>query len=86
MKRSFSILRIAAIAAVVAGLAGVVAWHQGLFQPFGLYRPSNSLMVIVNIHPNNPVQLPANRASASGWTGRFVRWIGYRRLVPGGCG
>lgn len=47
MKKSFSILRVGAIAAVLIGLAGVVAWRQGLFQLFGLYRPSNSLMIIV---------------------------------------
>ena len=47
MKKSFSILRVGVIAAVLIGLAGLVAWRQGLFQPFGLYRPSNALMIIV---------------------------------------
>ena len=47
MKRSFSIWRVSIVLVVVVALAGVFAWRQGLFQPFGLYRPSNSLMVIV---------------------------------------
>ncbi len=47
MKRTFNIWRVLIIAGVVAVLAGVVAWRQGIFQPFGLYRPANSLMVIV---------------------------------------
>ena len=47
MKKSFSILRVGAIAAVLIGLAGLVAWRQGLFQPFAFYRNSNSLIVIL---------------------------------------
>ena len=47
MKRSLSIGRVVAVAGIAVVLAGMVAWRQGLFQPFGLYRPSNSLMIIV---------------------------------------
>jgi hypothetical protein len=46
MKRPFSIWRVLVAAAVCIVLAGGLAWQQGFFQPFGLYRPSNSLMVI----------------------------------------
>lgn len=47
MKHSFRIGRVVAIALLLIGVAAVVAWRQGLFQPLGLYRPANSLMVIV---------------------------------------
>jgi hypothetical protein len=47
MKRSSRILRVALIAVVLVAVAGMVAWRQGILQPLGLYRPSNSLMVIV---------------------------------------
>lgn len=47
MKHSFRIWRILLIAAVLIAVAGIVAWQKGIFQPFGVYRPANSLMVIV---------------------------------------
>ena len=47
MKRSFSIWRIAVVATAVGVVGALLAWRQGIFQPFGLYRPSNSLMVIL---------------------------------------
>jgi hypothetical protein len=47
MKSSFRIWRVLAIVAVLIGVAAVAAWRQGIFQPFGLYRPANSLMVIL---------------------------------------
>ena len=47
MKQSFRIWRVLLIAAALVAVAGIVAWRQGIFQPFGLHRPANSLMVIV---------------------------------------
>jgi hypothetical protein len=47
MKKSFRVWRVVVVAAVLIVAAGVVAWRQGVLQPFGLYRPTNSLMVIV---------------------------------------
>ena len=47
MKKQFSILRILVVTAVVIVMAGGVAWYKGYFQPFGFYRPSNSLMVLM---------------------------------------
>jgi hypothetical protein len=35
------------VSAMLIVAAGVVAWRQGVLQPFGLYRPTNSLMVVV---------------------------------------
>jgi hypothetical protein len=46
MKRPFSIRRVLALVTAVILVLGGIAWQQGFFQPFGLYRPSNSLMVI----------------------------------------
>ncbi len=45
-RRSFNIWRVLAVVAVVVVVVGVIAWHRGFLQPFGLYRPANSLMVI----------------------------------------
>ena len=47
MKKSFSIFRVTAAVAVLIVAAGLFAWRQGLLQPFGVFRPANSLMVIV---------------------------------------
>jgi hypothetical protein len=47
MKRSFNLPRIVIIAGVAVIVAGIIGWWQGLFQQFGLYRPKNSLMIIV---------------------------------------
>jgi hypothetical protein len=47
MKRSSRILRVAVIVIVLVAVAGIIAWRQGILRPLGLYRPSNSLMVIV---------------------------------------
>ncbi len=47
MRSSFRPWRVAAVAAVLIVAAGAIAWRQGIFQPFGLYRPANSLMVLV---------------------------------------
>lgn len=47
MKRSFNIWRVVVVTGIAVVLAGLVAWRQGLLQPLGLYRSSNSLMIIV---------------------------------------
>lgn len=47
MRRSVKIWRVAAVTAAVLVIIGGVAWYKGALQPFGLYRPSNSLMVIM---------------------------------------
>jgi hypothetical protein len=47
MKRSSRMLRVAMLVIVLVAAAGIIAWRQGILQPLGLYRPSNSLMVIV---------------------------------------
>jgi len=47
MKKSFRVWRVVVVAAVLTVAAGVVAWRSGVLQPLGLYRPANSLMVIV---------------------------------------
>ena len=47
MKRSFSVWRVLAVTGIVIIIAGAVAWHQGLLQPPGGYRPQNSLVVIM---------------------------------------
>ena len=47
MKRSFNIWRVFAIAALLAIVAGTIAWQQGVFQLFGAYRPANSLIIIL---------------------------------------
>ncbi len=45
-KRSFKIWRILAVVLAVVLIAGGIAWNKGLLQPFGAYRPANSIMVI----------------------------------------
>ena len=47
MSRSFRVWRILVIVAVLIGIAAAVAWRSGILQPFGVYRPANSLIVIV---------------------------------------
>lgn len=47
MDRLFNIGRVAVAVTAAIMIGGVVAWRQGVFQPFGFYRPSNSLMVIL---------------------------------------
>jgi hypothetical protein len=47
MRHSFRFWRVVAIAAVLVAAAGMIAWWQGVLQPFGVYRPANSLIVIV---------------------------------------
>ncbi len=46
MKRSFRMWRVALITIILVAAAGIFIWRQGILQPLGLYRPSNSLMVI----------------------------------------
>ena len=47
MNRAFNIWRVLGVTAAVIVIAGGIAWLEGVFQPFGLYRPSNSLMVLM---------------------------------------
>lgn len=47
MKRSFNLWRVIAVAAALVIVAGAVAWRQGILRPFGVYRPANSLVVLV---------------------------------------
>jgi hypothetical protein len=47
MKRSLSIRRVLAVTMAAIVVLGAIAWHKGFLQPFGLYRPSNSLMIIM---------------------------------------
>ena len=47
MKQSIRIWRVLLIAVALVVAGGIVAWQKGIFQPFGVYRPANSLMVIV---------------------------------------
>ena len=46
MKNSVRACRVAVVVVTLAAIAGVVAYRQGAFRPFGAYRPANALMVI----------------------------------------
>ena len=46
MTRSFSVRRVGVLAAVLCAIAGVVAWHYGLFGPILNRARGNSIMVI----------------------------------------
>jgi hypothetical protein len=46
MKRTIHIRRVAAIVAAVMVVIVGIAWRVGALQPFGLYRPDNSIMVL----------------------------------------
>ena len=46
MKKTVKLWRVVIPVVAVAAIAGGVAYYKGLLQPFGLYRPSNALMVI----------------------------------------
>jgi len=46
MNASFSMRRVLLISLIVTILAGTGLWYRGYFQPFGLYRPANSIMVL----------------------------------------
>lgn len=46
MKRSFRVGLVLGIVGVLVVIAAAVGWRQGLFQPFGIHRPANALMVI----------------------------------------
>ncbi len=47
IKKTLSTRRILTITTVVIIIAGGLLWHKGLFQPFGIYPPTNSIMVIM---------------------------------------
>jgi len=47
MKKQFSIWRILVIVVAVIVIFGCVAWYKGFLQPIGIYRPANSIMVIM---------------------------------------
>jgi hypothetical protein len=47
MNKNFNLWRVLMVtAAIVIAVVGL-AWYQGYLQPFGYYRPSNALMMIV---------------------------------------
>jgi hypothetical protein len=46
MRKSIKPWLVAAVVIAVVAIAGAIAYHKGALQPFGLYRPSNALMVI----------------------------------------
>jgi len=46
MKRSTKPVRVTVTVVVVIAIAASVAYYKGALQPFGIYRPSNALMVI----------------------------------------
>jgi len=46
MKKTIKPWRIVVAVIAVVTLAGGIAYYKGALQPFGLYRPSNALMVI----------------------------------------
>ena len=46
MKKKINLWRVAVIVLLVVVIGGIIAYRQGVLQPFGLYRPSNALMVI----------------------------------------
>ena len=47
MNIRFSILRVLAVVSVVMAIVGGFAWHNGFFRPQGVYRPANSIMVLM---------------------------------------
>ena len=47
MKKSFNIWRVLVIIATILVVVAGLAWYKGFFQPLGLYRPANSIMVLV---------------------------------------
>lgn len=47
MKEKFNIWRVLAIVLVVIIAVAGIAWYQGFFQRLGMYRPANSIMVIM---------------------------------------
>lgn len=46
MKKKINLWRVSIIVLAVVVICGITAYHKGVLQPFGLYRPSNALMVI----------------------------------------
>ena len=46
MSRKFSLPRVLLVTVSVIAVICAAAWYFGYLQPFGLYRPANSLMVI----------------------------------------
>lgn len=46
MARKLKAWRVAVVAVAVVVVAACVAYYKGVLQPFGVYRPSNALMVI----------------------------------------
>ena len=46
MKNKFSIWRVLAVTITIIVITGAAAWYKGFLQPFGFYRPSNSIMVL----------------------------------------
>lgn len=46
MSRKFSLPRVLVVTAAIVAIALAAGWYLGFLQPFGLYRPANSLMVI----------------------------------------
>jgi hypothetical protein len=47
MNTRLNIWRVLAVTATVIVIGGGVAWYKGFFQPLGVYRSANSLMVIM---------------------------------------
>ena len=46
MNKSIKLWRIAVAVIAVIAIAGTIGYYKGALWPFGLYRPSNALMVI----------------------------------------
>jgi hypothetical protein len=42
----FSTRRVGVVTAGVIAVVGGIAWYKGYFQPLGMYRPANSIMVL----------------------------------------
>jgi hypothetical protein len=47
MNKRFNIWRVLAVTAAAIVVAGGVAWYKGVFHPFGVSRPANSIMVLM---------------------------------------
>ena len=47
MKKSFSLRRVLVATVVVVLIVGGILWHEGYFQPLGVCRPANSIMVLM---------------------------------------
>lgn len=46
MKKTFKLWRVAVAVLAIVSVSATVAYYRGVLQPFGIYRPTNSIMVL----------------------------------------